>query len=94
MNEIVDLTLCTKEVLEKGSMQAKRNILSRLGSNLVWDDENLSIYNDIAVNKLVEGIKCAKAINGEFEPKNYVVFKGLNEKTDRLKPVFSTMLRG
>lgn len=92
MNEIADLTLSTKEVLANGSIQAKRNILARLGSNLVWDDKNLSIYNDIAVNKLVEGIKRAKAINGEFEPKNYVVFKGLNEKTGPFDPAFSMML--
>lgn len=94
MNEIADLTLRTKEVLANGSIQAKRNILSKLGSNLVWDDKNLSIYNDIAVNKLVEGIKRAKAINPEFEPRNYVVSKGLNKKTGPFDPAFSMMLRG
>lgn len=93
MNEIVDLTLCAKEVLEKGGMQAKRNILSRLGSNLVWNEENLSIYNDIAIEKLVDGIKIAKSENQKFEPKNCVVNKGLNEKTEVFSSVFSTMLR-
>lgn len=93
MMEIVDLTLCAKEILEKGTVQAKRNLLSKLGSNLVWNDENLSIYNDISVNKLVEGIKEAKAKNPEFEPKKYVVNKGLYEKTGLFCPVFSTMLR-
>jgi len=94
MNEIVDLTLSTKEILQNGSIKAKRNVLSKLGSNLVWDDKNLSIYNDISINKLVEGIKGAKAKNPEFEPKNCVVFKGLYEKTDVFSSVFSTMLRG
>lgn len=93
MIEIVDLTLSTKKILEKGSIQAKRNILSRLGSNLIWDEENLSIYNSSEVNKLVEGLKCAKQINQEFEPRNCVVYKGLNEKTEVFSSVFSTMLR-
>ena len=94
MNEIADLTLCMKEILEKGSMQAKRNILSKLGSNLIWNDEKLSISNSNAINKLVEGIKRAKAINSKFEPKNYRINKGLKEKTSSFQPVFSTLLRG
>lgn len=94
MNEIVDLTLCTKEIFENGSIKAKRNILSKLGTNLIWNDEMLSIFNSPAINKLVEGIKRAKEINPKFEPKNCVADKGLNEKTDRFQPVFSTLLRG
>ena len=94
MNEMADLTLCMKEILEKGSMQAKRNILSKLGSNLIWNDEKLSISNSNAINKLVEGIKRAKAINSKFEPKNYRINKGLKEKTSSFQPVFSTLLRG
>ena len=93
MMEIVDLTLCAKEILEKGTVQAKRNLLSKLGSNLTWNDEKLSIYNAIPVNKLVEGIKDAKAKNPEFEPKKYVVNKGLYEKTGLFCPVFSMLLR-
>lgn len=92
MNEIVDLTLCTKEILLKGTMQAKRNILSKLSSNLVWNEENLSIYNSKAIDKLVEGIKGARENNPKFEPKNCIVWKELNEKTDEFSPVFSTML--
>ncbi|MBU4348036.1 hypothetical protein KJ671_00830 [Patescibacteria group bacterium] len=94
MNEIVDLTLCTKEILEKGTIKAKRNILSKLGSNLVWDDKKLFIYNDKAINKLVDGIKGIRAKYPEFEPRNYVTNKDSNEKTELLNPVFSTMLRG
>lgn len=92
MNEIVDLTLCMKEIFEKGSVRAKRNILSNLGSNLTWDGEKLSISNSNAINKLVEGIKHAKTIYQKFEPKNYHINKGVKEKTDLFQPVFSTML--
>ena len=93
MMEIVDLTLCTKEVLEKGTVQAKRNILSKLGSNLVWNDKILSIYNDISINKLVEGIKLTKALNPKFEPKKYVAIPSPYEKTGLVLPVFSSLLR-
>lgn len=74
------------------SIQAKRNILSKLGSNLVWEDKELSIYNDNSINKLVEGIKYARVINPKFEPKNIVVNESLNEKTEVFSSVFSSLL--
>jgi len=94
MNEIVDVTLCVIEVLKNGTIQAKRNILATMGSNLTWNDENLIISNSFPINKLVEGVKRAKAILPKFEPKNCLAITGLNEKTSEFSPVFSTMLRG
>ena len=93
MSEITDLTLCAKEILEKGSMQVKRNILSKLGSNLTWNGEKLNISNSNAINKLVEGIKRAREIYSKFEPKKFVANKSLKLKTDPFQPVFSTLLR-
>jgi site-specific DNA recombinase len=93
MNEIVDLTECMRNVLANGTVQQKRNVLSKLGSNLVWNDVELNIHNDIAVQKLIDGIKRAREINPEFEPKNCVVYTASNEKTEAFTPVFSTMLR-
>ena len=75
-------------------MQAKRNLLSKLSSNLVWDEKKLSIYNAKEINTLVEGINGIKSKFPEFEPKNYQARKGLNEKTSEFSPVFSMMLRG
>mgnify|MGYP000423044069 CR=1 FL=1 len=92
MNEIVDLTLCVKGILEKGSMKAKRNILSKLGSNLVWNEEILNVYNKKSVNTLVQGIKSIKSNYPKFEPKNCQVPQGLNEKTSEFSPVFSSLL--
>ncbi len=94
MNEIVDLTLELKDILQNGTKQAKRNILSKLGSNLVWNEEELIISNSNSINKLVEGIKRTRSINLKFEPKNFLTVQGLNEKTSDLSPVFSTMLPG
>lgn len=93
MNEIVDLTLYMSKVLESGTLQAKRNILSKLGSNLVWDDKNLFIYNRPAINKLVNGVKLSMQVSTKFEPKLPFVTQGLNEKTSEFSPVFSTLLR-
>ena len=94
MIEIADLTSELKDVLSNGTVQAKRNILSKLGSNLVWNDEELNISNKKSINTLVEGIKLIRSNFPEFEPKNYVVSQGSKEKTEPNDPVFSTLLRG
>ena len=73
-------------------MQSKRNVLSKLSSNLVWNEEKLSIYNSKEINKLVEGINGIKSKIPKFEPKNYQAPQSSKEKTDAFSPVFSMML--
>jgi len=92
MMEITNLIEEIEKVIEKGTLEAKRNILSRLGSNLVWNDEKLSIYSRKSINTLVEGIKGIKSEFPKFEPKKYQVPQGLNEKNRAFDPIFSTML--
>ena len=92
--EIADITQSIAGVFKSDNVEAKRKMLSSLGSNLTWDSEELNIHNDIAIEKLIEGIKRAKSINPEFEPRNYVVNKGSKEKTEPKDPVFSIMLPG
>ncbi|MFA5936735.1 MAG: recombinase family protein [Candidatus Paceibacterota bacterium] len=94
MNNIANLLVSAKDVLKQGTMQARRNLLSELSSNLVWNEEKLSIYNSKEINKLVEGIKGIKSKFPKFEPKNYQAPQGSNEKTSEFSPVFSMMLRG
>lgn len=94
MNNIANLLVSAKDVLINGTMQSKRNVLSELSSNLVWNEENLSIHNSKEINKLVEGIKGIKSKFPKFEPKNYQAPQGPKEKTDAFSPVFSMMLRG
>ena len=91
--EINDITGRIITVLEKGEMQAKRNIISSLGSNLTWNDEKLLINNKKEVDVLIEGMKSVKELYPKFEPKNYVVDTVLKEKTGSFEPAFSTMLR-
>lgn len=93
MNEIVDLTQELKETLNSGSVQSQRVILSRLGSNLVWNDENLNIINRKSVNTLIKGLRLIRSNYPKFEPKNYVINKGSKEKTEPNDPVFSILLR-
>jgi site-specific DNA recombinase len=92
MMKITDLIEKDKEIIENGTIEAKRNFLSELGSNLVWNDEKLSIYSRKPIEKLIEGIKRIKLEFPKFEPKNYQVPQGLNEKTDEFSPVISTLL--
>lgn len=92
MNEIVEVGLSAKEILEKGSIEIKRNLLFNLGSNLVWNEEKLFIYNKKSIEKLIKGLNEIKVKIPEFEPKNNVVWQSLNEKTSDNSPVFSTML--
>lgn len=94
MIEITDLTQGVIEVMQNGSFQSKRNILSKLGSNLVWNDKELNIYNKKSINTLVNGIKTLKMIYPKFEPSLSFTEQGLNEKTSEFTPVFSTLLSG
>lgn len=93
-NEIVDLAQEFVNVMEaKDQIQPKRAILTRLGSNIVWDEEKLSIYFAKPLEALFKGFDEMKSLNEEFEPKKYQVVQGSNEKTEPKDPVFSTMLR-
>ncbi|MCX6756193.1 MAG: recombinase family protein [Candidatus Nomurabacteria bacterium] len=92
MMDITNLTQGVVEVLQNGSFQSKRNILSKLGSNLVWNDEKLSIYNRKSIEALVKGIKSIKSIYPKFEPSLSFAEQGLNEKTSEFSLVNSTML--
>lgn len=94
MMSIIDIIEEDKKILENGTPEAKRSFLSRLGSNLIWNDEKLDIYSSKSINKLVEGIKRIKSEFPKFEPKKYVVLQGSNKKTELVDPIFSTLLRG
>jgi DNA invertase Pin-like site-specific DNA recombinase len=92
MNEIVDLTRCAAEIAQSDDFEEKRNLLTKLGSNLVWNEEKLNVYSRKSIEKLVEGIKRTKQINSKFEPSNYFTGKGVIEKTEPNDPVFSNLL--
>ncbi len=74
--EIVDITERIAMVLESDDIQAKRNIISALGSNLIWDDENLLIINKKEIQALIDGVKRNRLVISEFEPKNALATQG------------------
>lgn len=91
-NEIINLAEEFNMVMTNGQISAKRSVLTKLGSNLVWNDENISIINKISVQALINGWTELRTIDEKFEPKLYEASQGSNEKTEPLNSVFSTML--
>lgn len=93
-NEIIDIVQEYASIMKvKDKIQPKRTILSRMGSNLIWDDKKLSIYYSKPIQALFNGIEKAKRKNERFEPKNCIIYKGLNRKTEVFSSVLSIMLR-
>ena len=91
-NEIVSLSEEFSLVMSKGEIKAKRAVLHRLGSNLIWDDKELNIINAKPVQALFDGLFLMQTENLEFEPKKCVVYQGSKEKTEVFSSVFSTLL--
>ncbi len=92
--EIVDISSRIINVLNSDNVEAKRKVISALGSNLIWNDKKLIVINKDEVNALIDSVKRVKAEYPKFEPRNYVVNKGLKRKTELLGPAFSMMLCG
>lgn len=90
--EIVDISSRIADVLRSDNVEAKRKIISALGSNLIWNDKILMINNAPEINCIIECVKSLKREYPKFEPEKYVVAKGLNEKTESFEPAFSKML--
>lgn len=88
--EIANITERIITVLNSDDVKAKRNIISSLGSNLIWNDENLRIINRKEINALIDGTKKSGLILSEFEPKNVLAGQG---HFSGLTPDFNAWLR-
>lgn len=91
--EINDISGRIAQVLQSDDIQAKRKIIFALGSNLIWNEKILLIVNADEINTIINSVQRIKSQYPEYEPRNYVVDKGLNEKTEPFDPAFSMMLR-
>jgi site-specific DNA recombinase len=89
--DIADLTREFVETMQSDVVEAKRSILSRLGSNLVWNEEKVSVINKKWVDVLAAGLREAKFKNPKFEPKYSEANK---DKTDAFASVCPILLRG
>ena len=84
LNELFDLTSTFKDIMQTGTFEAKRSVLTRLGSNWVWNDKELLIHNTNAVNTLISGIKTLKPILSKFGNEKALVEQGLNDDNSTL----------
>ncbi len=94
LEEIMDLTESFATVLQSGLDNQKKEVLLKFGANLTWDNEKLCISWSKPILALKNGLKGIQEKLPEFEPKYYLVDKGLNEKTAVVSTVFSSVLRG
>jgi hypothetical protein len=91
-NEIIDLSQEFFDVMQNGQLKAKKSLLRKLGTNLVWDEEKVSVIKQKSVEKLFEVVSLMESEFQKSEPKNFLAMQHSKEKTDRFQPVFSTML--
>lgn len=92
LNEIIDLSESVEYIMSNGSQDQKRTVLFSMGSNLIWNEENLCFAWSEGVTTLINGLKGIREKYPWFEPKLNLTEQGLNEKMDPIQPIFSTML--
>jgi site-specific DNA recombinase len=85
--KIANLTREFVAIMESDDTRAKRAVLSEFGSNLVWNEKELSITNTKWVDVLAGGLKEAKRENPRFEPKNIVDTSDSNEVFASIRPI-------
>jgi len=94
--ELVDATLHQlfnfKEILTKGTFQEKRELLSLLGPNLIWDEEKLLFHKPNWLKVFKQGRKKMLAQIEQSEPKKNLYIKGLNGALDTICPIVLSWL--
>jgi hypothetical protein len=71
-------------IFQNGTFEAKRKILTTLGSDLVWNDEKLLIYNRKSVEILISDIKSLKPVISKFGNEKALVEQGLSDENSTL----------
>ncbi|MEI6352811.1 MAG: recombinase family protein [Candidatus Nomurabacteria bacterium] len=84
LNSIMDLTFTIKDNIEHGDYETKRIMLTRLSSNLIWNDEILNIINTNEIEELIKGLKIAKPIISGFGNQKALVEQELNDRNSEL----------
>ena len=88
-DEIVSLGKEFSNIFNSDNVKAKRSVLSKLGSNLIWNEQNISVVNPRPVQLLIDGLKTAKEYNNQFEPNSTLATK---DKTDTFASVCPILL--
>ena len=82
IEELLDTLFHFGEIIKKGSYSEKRKALELISPNLVWDEQNLLILKENWLKIFLEGRNTLLQEYPMFEPRNNVVFKGLNSVLD------------
>ena len=93
LNEIANFSESISEVLKNGSLDQKRRILFALGSNLVWNEENLCITWSKSTQALIDGVKGMRVNLPEFEPKYSFDLQGLKAEMPLKRDILHSLLR-
>lgn len=87
VNNVIDLSQTMDEIIRSTDEKTKSSFLSKLGSNLIWDEEKLSIINTKCIQVLIDGLSEAKRKNPQFEPENIVDTSDSNEVFRDIRPI-------
>jgi len=85
--DITDLTTEMVETIKSGLTKDKRAMFTRLGSNLIWNEEILSIINTEPIQMLIDGLNEAKRKNPKFEPESILDTSERNEVFEDIRPI-------
>ncbi len=86
LEALLDLCSGFITVMEKGTQQEKKDLLSRFPSNLIWDEEILSVHKPKWLLAFEKGRKTFLLKNTLVEPKNNLVNKRQNTPLKALCP--------
>jgi site-specific DNA recombinase len=86
LHKIVDVGVEMKNVIENGTVDEKKDMMSQFGSNLIWNEENLNVSSDSWMNTYIKGRKHVLSKYPWFEPRNNLVKKGKNTDLTVLCP--------
>ncbi len=83
----LDLGKESVSIFESGHFDAKKEFLDEISSNLIWDEENLNVFNDNLPSDFIKHLKLVKEKYPQFEPEKPTNFKGSKALFDTTCPI-------
>lgn len=79
-------------IFENGDFEDKRALLEEMSSNLIWNEENLNVFNDIGLKGFINMLRQIKSKYQQFEPGKPDGFKGSKALFDTTCPIMLRLL--
>lgn len=89
LERIIYLASEFDKIIQKGSSEEKRGLILQLGSNLVWDEQNLRVYTPKWMKQYIKARKYMMSHIELFEPEN--IGKNIGQKSS-FGPACPTLL--